>query len=128
MGGGTDHGFLPPGAAGLKPHGWYYELGIAPSYTVMPKAKYPITVSAPFTLGLGDSSGFYGSNNFGYFSVGPNISVPLAFIPSGFGAWTLSAAYTYYYEGTTVRQADAPPVGSGANSRNVFSGAIGCTF
>ena len=120
-----------PGFAGLHPHGWYYELGIAPSYTFLPKSQYPITLSAPFTLGLGSSgggTGFYGNNNFGYFSVGPNISVPLAFIPSGFGSWTVSAAYTYYYEGTTIREAIGPPVGSGANSRNVFSGAIGCTF
>jgi hypothetical protein len=117
-----------PGFAGLKAHGWYYELGVAPSYTFLPKSTYPITVAAPFTVGLGDSSGFYGNNNFGYFSVGPSVSVPLAFIPSGFGSWTLTAAYTYYYEGTTVREADAPPLGSGANSRNVFSGALGCTF
>jgi len=117
-----------PGFAGLKAKGWYYELGIAPSYTFLGKSNYPITLAVPATLGLGDSSGFYGNNNFGYFSAGPSVSVPLAFIPSGFGSWTLTAAYTYYYEGTTVREADAPPLGSGANSRNVFSGALGCTF
>jgi hypothetical protein len=120
-----------PGAAGLSPKGWYYEFGVAPSYTFLPKSNYPITLAAPFTIGLGDSR-FYEfaghDNNFGYFCVGPSVSVPLAFIPSGFGSWTLTAAYTYYYEGTTVREADAPPLGSGANSRNVFSGAIGCTF
>jgi hypothetical protein len=125
-----------PGPAGLGPKGWYYELGIAPSYTFLSKSTYPITLAAPFTVGLGDSR-FYEftdafgkghDNNFGYFSVGPSISVPLAFVPSCYGSWTLTAAYTYYYEGTTVREADAPPLGSGANSRNVFSGAIGCTF
>jgi hypothetical protein len=116
------------GFAGLQGHGWYYEFGIAPSYTFLPKSTYPITLALPATIGLGDDHGFYGNNTFGYFSVGPSVSVPLAFIPSGFGSWTLTAAYTYYYEGTTVREADAPPLGSGANSRNVFSGAIGCTF
>jgi hypothetical protein len=54
--------------------------------------------------------------------------VPLAFIPSGFGSWTATAAYTYYYEGTTVRAANAPLTGNGADSRHVFSGGIGCTF
>jgi hypothetical protein len=142
LGGETGNG-LTPGAAGIVipnvdhhgvvkngftgGHGWYYELGIAPSYTFLPKATYPITLSIPATVGLGDA-GMYLGNNFGYFSVGPSVSVPLAFIPSGFGSWTLTAAYTYYYEGTTVRAFDAPPLGSGANSRNVFSGAIGCTF
>ena len=120
-----------PGFAGLSPKGWYYEIGIAPSYTFLKSSAYPITFSIPTTVGLGDSR-FYEfnghDNNFGYFSTGPSISVPLAFIPSGFGSWTVTAAYTYYYEGTTLREADAPPLGSGANSRNVFSGAIGCTF
>jgi len=117
-----------PGYAGLNPHGWYYELGIAPSYTFLPKSSYPITLAAPVTLGLGDSGGFYGNNNFGYFQAGPSISVPLAFIPSGFGSWTLTAAYTYEYAGTTVREFNVATGGSGANSRNIFSGAIGCTF
>ena len=126
-----------PGFAGLGGKGWYYEIGIAPSYTVLKSSQYPITFAVPCTVGLGDNGGFYAfvdgagnvhNNSFGYFSVGPSVSVPLAFIPSGFGSWTLTAAYTYYYEGTSVRAADAPPLGSGANSRNVFSGAIGCTF
>ena len=117
-----------PGFAGLNPHGWYYELGIAPSYTFLPKATYPITLSTPVTLGLGDDHGFYQGNTFGYFSAGPTISVPLAFIPSGFGAWTVSASYLYYYEGTTVRAFNASNGTDGSNSRNVFQGAIGCTF
>jgi hypothetical protein len=138
FGGETGNG-LPPGAAGLVVanangkggwtggHGWYYEIGLAPSYTFLPKAAYPITLAIPATVGLGDC-GFYLNNNFGYFSVGPALSVPLAFIPSGFGSWTATAAYTYYFEGTTVREANAPLTGNGADSRHVFSGAIGCTF
>jgi hypothetical protein len=117
-----------PGYAGLQPKGWYYEFGIAPSYTLLPKSNYPITIAIPNTLGLGDDHGFYGNNTFGYYSVGPSISVPLAFIPAGFGSWTVTAAYTYYYLGTTIREANFAAGGSGANSRNVFSGALGCTF
>lgn len=130
-----------PGFAGLHPHGWYYEIGVAPSYTFLSKSAYPITLALPTTVGLGSSgggTGFYGNNNFGYFCAGPSISVPLSFIPSGFGSWTVTAAYTYFYEGTTIREANRAPYvngdgdvfagSSGANSRNVFSGAIGCTF
>jgi hypothetical protein len=117
-----------PGFAGLKAHGWYYELGIAPSYTFLPKSTYPITAALPVTVGLGDDHGFYQGNTFGYVAVGPSLSVPLAFIPSGFGSWTLTAAYTYYYLGSTVQAAEAPPAGSGDSSQHVFSGAIGCTF
>jgi hypothetical protein len=117
-----------PGEAGLRPHGWYYEIGLAPSYTFLPKATYPITLSTPATVGLGDDNGFYGGNTFGYFSVGPTVSVPLAFIPSGFGAWTASASYLYYYEGTTVRAFNQANGTDRSNSRNVVQGAIGCTF
>jgi hypothetical protein len=117
-----------PGFAGLQGKGWYYELGIAPSWTFMPKATYPITLALPVTLGLGDDHGFYQGNTYGYLSVGPSVSVPLAFIPAGFGSWTLTAAYTYYDEGTTVRAANAYPAGNGSESRHVFSGAIGVTF
>jgi hypothetical protein len=116
------------GAAGINPHGWYYELGIAPSYTFLPKSTYPITLALPTTVGLGDSGGFYGNNNFGYFEAGPSVSVPLAFVPSGFGSWTLTAAYTYEYAGTTIREFNKATGGDGSNSRNIFSGAIGCTF
>jgi len=117
-----------PGFAGLQPHGWYYELGIAPSWTFLPKGTYPITLALPVTLGLGDDHGFYAGNTYGYLAVGPSVSVPLAFIPAGFGSWTLTAAYTYYDEGTTVRAANAPLTGNGSESRHVFSGAIGVTF
>ena len=125
-----------PGAAGISPKGWYYELGVAPSYTFLPKSSYPITIAAPFTVGLGDSrfyeyvdaTGKGHDNNFGYFSVGPSVSVPLAFIPSGYGSWTLTAAYTYYYEGTTLRAFNNANGTNASNSRNVVSGAIGCTF
>ena len=117
-----------PGFAGIKSHGWYYEVGIAPSYTFLPKSTYPITVALPTTVGLGDDHGFYAGNTFGYLAAGPSISVPLAFIPSGFGSWTVTAAYTYYLEGTTVRAANNGYGTNDSNSRNVVSGAIGCTF
>jgi hypothetical protein len=125
-----------PGAAGISGKGWYYELGVAPSYTFMPKSTYPVTIATPFTVGLGDSrfyefvdfTGKGHDNNFGYFSVGPSISVPLAFIPSGYGSWTVTASYLYYYEGTTVRMFNNSNGTDASNSRNVISGAIGCTF
>ncbi len=53
------------------PKGWYYELGIAPSYTFLPKATYPITFAVLFWSASVIRGGFYGNNNFGYFSAGP---------------------------------------------------------
>jgi hypothetical protein len=114
-----------PGFAGLKAKGWYSELGIAPSYTFLPKSTYPITVALPVTWGFSGQSGFYGSDWFGYLAVGPTVSVPLAFIPSGFGSWTVTAGYTYYRLGNSNRLLSSPGLDS---NRNVWSGALGCTF
>ena len=39
--------------------------------------------------------------------LGRAFSVPLAFIPSGFGSWTATRCLYLYYDGTTVREANA---------------------
>ena len=36
--------------------------------------------------------------NFGVFSIGPTLTVPLAFIPAKFGAWHASVGVQYYHE------------------------------
>jgi hypothetical protein len=125
LGGGDGPASTTGGAAGLKKDGWYEELGVAPSYTFLPKSTYPITLALPLTVGLSGQSGFYYHDWFGYFSGGPTLSVPLAFIPSGFGSWTLTAGYTYYKLGNDVRLLSSP---GNVSNRNVWSGAIGCTF
>jgi hypothetical protein len=127
------------GAAGLKKAGWYYEVGLAPTYTFLKDSKYPITATLPITVGLGDSNGFYGGNYngnnvYGYFTTGLNASVPLAFIPSSFGAWTTNAGFNYYNLGTSTQQYSGSGTGgvtgatSGAANQWVFSGGIGMTF
>lgn len=128
--GNTGSNFAAPGAAGIKPGGWYYEIGLAPSYTVMPKSTYPITLTVPITVGLGDQSGFYAGNTFGYFTTGLNASVPLAFIPSCFGAWTTTAGFNYYRLGDTATEYSQYGTGVINNNRNqwVFSGGVGMTF
>jgi len=112
-----------PGFAGLNGHGWYFEIGVAPSYTFAKGSAYPVTFSVPLTVGLGDDR-FYNGDTFGYFSAGAQISVPLAFIPSCYGSWTFSGGYTYYQLGDQVAEATA----TDHKSQHVFQGAIGLTF
>lgn len=118
-----------PGFAGLSGQGWYYEVGVAPSYTVASKSTYPVTFTVPVTAGFG-SHHFYAGNGFGYVSTGLNASVPLAFIPSGYGTWTATAGYTYYYLGTNASNITDAEGRNAISSRDqhVFSGAIGMTF
>jgi len=124
------------GAAGINPYGWYYELGVAPTYTFLKDSQYPITATLPVTVGLGDQNGFYAGNTFGYFTTGLNVSVPLAFIPSCFGAWTTNGGFNYYRLGNTAAAYSGNGndsigginvTGGGANQW-VFSGGIGMTF
>lgn len=107
-----------PGANG----GWYYEIGIAPAHTFG-----PVTLTVPLTVGLGDSK-FYGGDTYGYFSAGANLSVPLSFIPAGFGKWTASSGVTFYNQGTNAAAASAPGINNGDKTQWVFSGSIGMTF
>jgi hypothetical protein len=116
-----------PGAAGLEPGGWYYEIGIAPSYTFGKGSAYPVTFSVPVTTGLG-SARFYNQDAFGYMSAGAQLSVPLAFVPSCYGTWTLSGGYSYYYLGNALQSFSEINQGNGKHSQNVFQGAIGLTF
>jgi hypothetical protein len=107
-----------PGSAGINKGAYYYELGIAPGHT-----WGPVTVSLPITLGLG-SHGFYNGNAFGYFCFGPQISVPISFIPECLGKWTFSGGYTFYELGTQAADVTA----NGHRVQHVFQGAIGLTF
>jgi hypothetical protein len=106
----------------------YYEVGIAPSFTFMKESKYAPTLTLPLTAGFG-SSGFYGTG-FGYASAGGTISVPLAFIPAGYGAWTWSVGGTYYYLGKTTAAAAGPLTFSNGSRHNagVAFTSVGLTF
>ena len=110
-------------------HAWYFEEGIAPSYTFLPKSDYPITLALPLTAGEG-TKGFYAGSNFGYVSGGPTISVPLAFMPKQLGSWTASVSYLYYFIGQATANASvAAALGENhKESQNIFSGTIGLTF
>lgn len=113
-----------PGSAGLQTGGEYYEVGIAPSVPLNdPKSNYPLSLTFPITAGFG-SSGFYAGDAFGYVSAGATASVGLGFIPSGYGAWTLSASGLYYHLGTAVANA----TNKGEQDFGVAQASLGLTF
>ena len=117
------HELSAPGYAGLGADGMYYEVGIAPGYTFSPKSSYPLTLTVPVTAGFG-SNNFYAGDSFGFVSGGLTASVPLAFIPAGYGTWTATAGATYYHLGGNVANATA----SGHEDQYVFSGTVGLAF
>lgn len=129
--GDENGGHIGLGVASAHPetNGQYYEIGIAPGYTFLKDSKYPVTFTAPVTVGLG-SGGFYAGNSFGYFSAGGIFSVPLAFIPSGYGAWTASVGGTFYYLGKTTARVGANTAFSNGAPHDIgqVTGSIGLTF
>ena len=111
-----------PGQAGLRPHSWYFEPGISPNYTFLKQSKTPVNLGLPLYSGLG--SGFYAGTTYGYFAVGPQVTVTLGCIPPQYGAWNFSAGYRYYNLGTTTTSV-APAHNS---NQNIFNASVGLSF
>ena len=105
-----------------RPRGSTYEFGITPECTFAEKATYPVTLSFPTAVGFG-SSGFFGQG-FGFFSIGAELSVPLAFIPESLGSWSSSVSGRYYRLGST----SAFYTNSGDPDQGVFAWALGAEF
>jgi len=89
-----------PGHHGLRGHSWYFAPGVSPTYKFKKDGQTLFALSLPTAVGLG--SGFYDGDTFGYFSVGPQVSVPLHFIPKKLGKWEYTAGYKYYRLGATT--------------------------
>jgi hypothetical protein len=90
--------------------GIYMGIGLAPGYTFFADSSYPITVSAPMTFGfsLKDYFTVNGKNQtFGYFSGGPLFTVPLTFIPTDFGSWSLRAGVQFLVLNTNLKSVNA---------------------
>lgn len=74
--------------------GVYLQLGVKPSTVLFDEATYPLTLALPLTLGLSVHDYYevpgVSNDTFGFFDAGLVGSVPLAFIPEEFGAWSAS--------------------------------------
>ena len=83
--------------------GIYVELGVEPTvFTLGGEGSYPLALSVPTKVGLGFSDFYEEDEVLGFVSVGLKASVPLAFMPSRYGAWSASAGVYYYFYGDGV--------------------------
>jgi hypothetical protein len=101
------------GFAGLAPEAWYFEPGITPNYTFAKDSKHPVNVGVNVKAGLGDK--FYAGETYGYFAVGPQVTVP-------FGPVTASAGYRYYNLGDTLE-----PI-QGSSDEHLFTFSLTANF
>jgi hypothetical protein len=88
--------------------GTYLQLGVAPGVTLLEKTAYPLTITFPLVLGLSlDDYYEFGTGSddtFGFFQGGVSLSVPLAFIPASFGAWTAKASVAVLTLGDNLKR------------------------
>ncbi len=75
---------------------FYFDLGVAPSYTF---EKLSLKVEAPCRVLLADKD-FYGeyydkSSTIGLFEVGVKATIPLKFMPEGYGHWSFYSGVKY---------------------------------
>ncbi|HEX8342889.1 MAG TPA: hypothetical protein VF624_18445 [Tepidisphaeraceae bacterium] len=73
------------------------QLGVRPTFTFNAESEYPITLAVPAAVAffLGEYQG--GDDGFGYANIGLSASVPLAFIPVEYGAWTAGATAVFWH-------------------------------
>jgi hypothetical protein len=110
------------GQAGLAPHAWWFEPGITPNYNLFATSKHSVNLAIPFRIGLGEQ--FYAGTAYGFFSCGPQITLPLAFLSPSYRKWSLTAGYTYYNLGSTTA-AIAP---DRRHNQNLFNAAVSVAF
>ncbi len=88
----------PNGGGSEAPsEGYYFEVGISPGFTIKPandlEIEFPCRVLLP-------SEDFYGewyesSETVGLYEVGVKASMPLKFMPKGYGFWNVHVGYRY---------------------------------
>jgi hypothetical protein len=90
--------------------GIYLGLGVKPAVTLFEEAEFPVTLALPLTVGLSVSDYYEvpgeSDDTFGYFDAGLVASVPLSFISSDYGSWSVSAAVDYLALSGTLADAN----------------------
>jgi hypothetical protein len=84
---------------------FYFELGVQPTYTLKYFQDYPITITVPTYVEVGEPK-FWGADTnaetksdgpVGDFSIALNGSVPLPFIPAKYGFWHADAGIQFFW-------------------------------
>ena len=93
----------------------YWEIGLAPSFTVVESEDAPITLTVPVRFGLSDGDYYSGTDDvWGFASVGLDFSMPVTCIPAEYGAWDASAGVVFVFANDEIQtsgQEDVEVVG-----------------
>ena len=83
--------------------GNHFEAGMTARFSFGRKTRYPVTITFPVYMALGDEQYFLGPH-FGYITAGINLRVPLSFIPSRYGRWSAGSSADFCYYGTNATE------------------------
>ena len=109
------HDRLASSNIGGDSNGAAFLFGIEPALDLIQSEEYPVGVSIPVTVAFGTDD-FYADSGYAYLSVGAQFSVPLEFIDTAYGEWSLGAGLTFY-------QTDEDAIGNADD--NFLTGNIG---
>jgi len=110
-------------ADGGSKKGTYFELGVGPTFTLMPSGP---TLAIPVKIGVSLKDYYQAGtsdNKFGFFDVGALLTLPLKGVPSKFGSWNVHAGGDYLRLGDTT--AAFNPDENGAPRKNQVIGLFG---
>jgi hypothetical protein len=85
------------GSKSAPGEGYYFEFGVAPSYTIKPLADLKLEAPCRILLPSDDFYGewYHNSSTVGLYELGVKASLPLKFMPKGYGFWDIHAGYKY---------------------------------
>ena len=90
------------GQIGLQPDAFLFEPGLTPTYTFGAGSGFPVTLSVPMRLGLGNK--FYDGETYGFFSVGPEVTLPIPMLSTETIRTYANIGYTYINLGETTQE------------------------
>lgn len=103
------------------------QMGIAPTLYEFEHDRYPVTLSIPVEVGLAIEDYYEeedgSENTFGYVSFGMAASMPLAFMPEGYGDWAMTVSAKGFYFSDTLAD-----VNEGDHWHPVFMASVGVEF
>ena len=85
---------------GLQPDAFLFEPGLTPTYTFGADSNLPVTLSLPLRVGLGNK--YYDGETYGFFSVGPQFTIPLMALSSNTIKTYVDFGYKYINLGETT--------------------------
>ncbi|MCP9926696.1 hypothetical protein [Cyanobium sp. CH-040] len=109
---------------GLQSDSVLFEPGLTPTYIFQPESSLPVTLSLPLRVGLGNK--FYDGSTYGFFSVGPQLTIPIKALSNETFSAFATLGYTYINLGPTTT--DFILNTDKESNKHVFNFGIGASF